>query len=102
MARSYSKEILVDTLCNEFKMEVVLITEALVSYQRGDVEVALCGSKELQLSCQGVPGIAAEITQYQGIITYRLVFTRTSANIENKAGANLLNLEQILKGDKSE
>lgn len=57
------------------------------------MEVALCGSKELQLSCQGVPGIAAEITQYQGIITYRLVFTRTSANIENKAGANLLNLE---------
>ena len=56
-------------------MEVVLITD--------DLLVELYGSKELQLSCQGVPGIAVGITQYPGIITYRLVFTRTSANIEN-------------------
>ena len=71
-------------LFSSMKLEAILITDDLVR-EGGGNGVALWKYKELQLSCQGVAGIAVGITQYRGIITYRLVFTRTSANIENKA-----------------
>ena len=71
-------------LFSSIKLEAILITDDLVR-EGGGNGVALWKYKELQLSCQGVAGIAVGNTQYRGIITYRLVFTRTSANIENKA-----------------